>query len=92
MCECIKQTTEKLQQRLAETTRDVYEWKDEGGFQHLSYPLNGGPMVILMPFVAVYTRRKIKGLPENRERKISVDIAPSYCPFCGEKINYNANV
>ncbi len=86
MCNCIKETTEKLQSQLKESVekdKTVNEWIDKGNYQNKSLSFNGKPTRIVMPFVIQYRRQKVNGEPERKITTEHVNIFPSFCPFCG---------
>lgn len=89
MCDCIKRIVESTRETVkkdVETTTTVFEWEDKGSFANIGWGKNQQKLVA-MPFTFSYTRRKINGEPEKKITNGYVNVAPLYCPFCGEKID-----
>jgi hypothetical protein len=96
MCNCLKEIEEKCQQQIKESVTKNYtvsEWRDKGTFLHKGIGLKKNDKgisvagtVLSLPVVAKYVRQRVNGEPEKRETSITMTVLPTFCPFCGVKI------
>lgn len=79
MCNCISDIESKLTEKMKEQYPD-YEVVETVTFQNLSFLFQKGVYVLNNPVLGRVRRGK-------QIRKFDTSMLPSYCPFCGEKIN-----
>lgn len=93
MCNCIKEviakSAEMISQKLTAESKVLID--DSIEFENLSYVYgNGEPSLgrntVVMPLSYRYQYGKKDGTL-GRERRGTVSILPSFCPFCGEAFN-----
>ena len=88
MCECLKETAKKASEMYVAKIEENYtvaNWIDKGAFAHKSFSFNGGPSKIAMPFIFQYIKQKKNGEPERNVTTNTINIYPTFCPFCGKK-------
>ena len=78
MCNCIKNIEKKLTEKMKEQYPD-FEVIEDVSFQNVSYLLDSGIIVLNNPVLG----RVKKG---KQILKFKTSMMPSYCPFCGEKL------
>lgn len=89
MCNCIKEKELFLHEEIAKKhpnknfTKDG--WKD--GFQNKSFLINHNEIMIYNEFKMEYTFTKRNG-EESVPKNLTAQILPSYCCFCGEKLEF----
>jgi hypothetical protein len=91
MCNCIeesvKKTTEHLTGLVNKHRNEIYEL-ESSDYENKAFTFGEKTdLLIAMPFEFVYVRRKVNGMKENKFTTMKVSILPTYCPFCGIKIN-----
>lgn len=90
MCDCLEKTTKSLREKIktdVEREHKVNEWIEPGKYQNKGFSLSGGPSTIGMPFTVEYRQQKTNGEPAKNVTKKEVNVYPTFCPFCGVKID-----
>jgi len=87
MCQCLDQKKIEIREKVkteVEATTSIFEWEDLGDFKEKT--VVNGKNTIALPFAYSYIRRKINSEPEKKITNVYVNIIPTFCPFCGEKL------
>lgn len=89
MCKCLEESennaidyiSEKLQKRF----KDVEIDKEESGYTNKVLSFSTGSWQLMMPFEVRYTFEKKDGSRSSGKVE-KTSIFPTFCPFCGKKI------
>jgi len=83
-CKCF----EDLEQKVKEKCTKANMTDIECGFKHRALVMTESPYsLVMLPVEFSYRLIKKDGSKGKNTRTETVSIAPTYCPFCGEKIS-----
>jgi hypothetical protein len=91
MCDCLKKSEENLIAHVAENLKKDYPIKEvnekESGYVNKGLVFsNPGGWKLFLPFELKYTLVKKDGTP-GKEKTYKTNVFPTYCPWCGGKMN-----
>lgn len=89
MCNCIIEKKNFLFEKIAERNPDKNFTKNgyKDGFQNESFLIEHNEIVLPNIFNMEYTFTKKDGT-QSKPRNLTTSIVPTFCCFCGEKIEY----
>jgi hypothetical protein len=86
MCNCIKEVEKKTSEFLKNKIGDKIGTIISEEFESKSMLIDDGKWILSLPFRLEYYRKKKDGTSETKVLTHTVNIMPTYCPFCGVKL------
>lgn len=83
-CNCfdtvMENVTEKVKQQLPKHDPDTLRLR----WEHSMFRLDNSKIQVMLPISITYRKEKVNGEPYKNFTNDSINIAPSFCPFCGK--------
>jgi hypothetical protein len=85
-CDCLEKVPKNMEKKIIESIgADKIAEVKEKGFDNATLVMFGGPNRVFMTYNMTYVAKKANGEPENRNKKKSINVMGTFCPFCGNK-------
>ncbi|QKJ88064.1 hypothetical protein PMPD1_3134 [Paramixta manurensis] len=88
MCDCMKNTAEKVRGHLEKRVpinAEVSTGLGDTGWQDEWLSLEDGKLHVMLIYKLAYRARKKDGSMAKNLTRLSTGVSMAYCPFCGEK-------